>query len=86
MGIRTPDIQLAKLALYQLSYTPACIEREKESKKVKSCTARHELALKYLLWVGSCELLQPLKIALLRSRPCHVSECELVVAYSIERR
>ena len=22
MGIRTPDIQLAKLALYQLSYTP----------------------------------------------------------------
>ncbi len=23
MGIRTPDIQLAKLALYQLSYTPA---------------------------------------------------------------
>ena len=22
-GIRTPDIQLAKLALYQLSYTPA---------------------------------------------------------------
>ena len=24
MGIRTPDIQLAKLALYQLSYTPCC--------------------------------------------------------------
>ena len=24
MGIRTPDIQLAKLALYQLSYTPKC--------------------------------------------------------------
>jgi len=23
MGIRTPDIQLAKLALYQLSYTPS---------------------------------------------------------------
>ena len=22
MGVRTPDIQLAKLALYQLSYTP----------------------------------------------------------------
>ncbi len=22
MGIRTPDIQLAKLTLYQLSYTP----------------------------------------------------------------
>ena len=24
MGNRTPDIQLAKLTLYQLSYTPAC--------------------------------------------------------------
>jgi hypothetical protein len=23
-GTRTPDIQLAKLALYQLSYTPSC--------------------------------------------------------------
>ena len=26
MGIRTPDIQLAKLALYQLSYTPLFTE------------------------------------------------------------
>ena len=26
MGIRTPDIQLAKLALYQLSYTPVFFE------------------------------------------------------------
>ena len=26
MGIRTPDIQLAKLALYQLSYTPIVTE------------------------------------------------------------
>ena len=25
MGIRTPDIQLAKLALYQLSYTPGIL-------------------------------------------------------------
>ena len=28
MGIRTPDIQLAKLALYQLSYTPALAAAE----------------------------------------------------------
>ena len=28
MGIRTPDIQLAKLALYQLSYTPESVPRE----------------------------------------------------------
>ena len=27
MGIRTPDIQLAKLALYQLSYTPVGSEK-----------------------------------------------------------
>ena len=26
MGIRTPDIQLAKLALYQLSYTPLLLK------------------------------------------------------------
>ena len=26
-GIRTPDIQLAKLALYQLSYTPVKVKR-----------------------------------------------------------
>jgi hypothetical protein len=26
MGVRTPDIQLAKLALYQLSYTPDILE------------------------------------------------------------
>ncbi len=28
MGIRTPDIQLAKLALYQLSYTPSLLSKE----------------------------------------------------------
>jgi hypothetical protein len=32
MGIRTPDIQLAKLALYQLSYTPALGHSSKKSK------------------------------------------------------
>lgn len=40
MGTRTPDIQLAKLALYQLSYTPfgdACVLSQA---KAKSCTTR----------------------------------------------
>jgi hypothetical protein len=35
MGTRTPDIQLAKLALYQLSYTPfgdACVPKQKLSR------------------------------------------------------
>ena len=31
-GIRTPDIQLAKLALYQLSYTPAVNYNAKKAK------------------------------------------------------
>ena len=38
-GIRTPDIQLAKLALYQLSYAPAFStpghERQKDAEKQK---------------------------------------------------
>ena len=32
-GIRTPDIQLAKLALYQLSYAPALRNLENEMPK-----------------------------------------------------
>ena len=43
MGIRTPDIQLAKLALYQLSYTPLLpVRRGKKQngkKKIKLCAA-----------------------------------------------
>ena len=39
-GIRTLDIQLAKLALYQLSYTPS-LEVRIEKKTAKSCTANH---------------------------------------------
>ena len=44
MGIRTPDIQLAKLALYQLSYTPLLpVRRGKTNgkKKIKLCAASH---------------------------------------------
>ena len=42
MGIRTPDIQLAKLALYQLSYTPLLPVRRGKTygkKKIKLCAA-----------------------------------------------
>ena len=41
MGIRTPDIQLAKLALYQLSYTPLLPVRRGTcgKKKIKLCAA-----------------------------------------------
>ena len=42
MGIRTPDIQLAKLALYQLSYTPLLpVRRGKQNgkEKIKLCAA-----------------------------------------------
>ena len=39
LGIRTPDIQLAKLALYQLSYTPAhCTELKNQR---LNCVLRH---------------------------------------------
>ena len=37
-GTRTPDIQLAKLALYQLSYAPGCLER-----KDRDSCRRHRL-------------------------------------------
>ena len=41
MGIRTPDIQLAKLALYQLSYTPLCLRRRGiMERKRSSCALR----------------------------------------------
>ena len=35
MGVRTPDIQLAKLALYQLSYTPDIISNREEWFRLK---------------------------------------------------
>ena len=38
-GIRTPDIQLAKLALYQLSYTPSRGGLKKKRTKAKLCAA-----------------------------------------------
>ena len=42
MGIRTPDIQLAKLALYQLSYTPLLPVRRgiNTERKRSSCALR----------------------------------------------
>jgi hypothetical protein len=36
MGIRTPDIQLAKLTLYQLSYTPERNDLKFEISDLKS--------------------------------------------------
>ena len=59
MGIRTPDIQLAKLALYQLSYTPLLpvrrgIER-KEKDQVVRCVppcGRAEFLFKYHIRLG----------------------------------
>ena len=40
MGIRTPDIQLAKLALYQLSYTPLLPARRGITRKEKDQVVR----------------------------------------------
>ena len=37
MGIRTPDIQLAKLALYQLSYTPVVFFRFQRGPSLARC-------------------------------------------------
>jgi hypothetical protein len=46
MGIRTPDIQLAKLTLYQLSYTPLSLNKSlyqetgPDEAKTNICAAR----------------------------------------------
>ena len=42
MGIRTPDIQLAKLALYQLSYTPKCAANLRRN--ARSATPKSHIA------------------------------------------
>ena len=42
-GIRTPDIQLAKLALYQLSYAPGKLYYPGKSVFRRGCRAKIEL-------------------------------------------
>ena len=42
-GIRTPDIQLAKLALYQLSYAPGKVYYPGKSVFRRGCRAKIEL-------------------------------------------
>ena len=78
MGIRTPDIQLAKLALYQLSYTPLLrkearreiFHREKED-RIARCVpvsaGRAEFCINILSWARSD---RSLRQAPVRLAPC----------------
>ena len=75
MGIRTPDIQLAKLALYQLSYTPLSLveARNNRRKKIKLCAAsrhvgRAEFLFKSFIRLGVNRL--PVSQALFKSACC----------------
>jgi hypothetical protein len=70
-GIRTPDIQLAKLALYQLSYAPAgiaeCRMANGDCKRQEKCRRRfarhpassHDFAAKTELCVTVSEFFKP---------------------------
>ena len=56
-GIRTPDIQLAKLALYQLSYAPALLNAECRLRNAECKSGEHSAAAS---WSGQPALL-PIK-------------------------
>jgi hypothetical protein len=54
-GIRTPDIQLAKLALYQLSYTPVFLRMLEPKKPRKTKTVGGAAPAR---WAGAGETSQ----------------------------
>ena len=73
-GIRTPDIQLAKLALYQLSYTPLSKEESKKKRtKAKSCAAG----------VGSTWLIIYFGAALVACSAALVNHCWLLEGFDL---
>lgn len=81
-GTRTPDIQLAKLALYQLSYTPSCGSfRKKAVTHVVPAPLKGEPALHILF--SSLRSLARYAFSSLKTRTDLCSQC---CTYSIERR